>query len=187
MKQIIIGTNRLGSNTSKIAQIVKSYYEEIGEKVGLIDLAQIKFTEMAHPYSKDLPNSMTSEIEKINSADGLIMVVPEYNGSFPGVLKYFIDQWTYPISFEARPVCFIGLGGRWGGLRPIEQLQQVFNYRNAYAFPERVFITGVDAQLRTGTLTDAMLVSLLKTQTKNFTKFVQAIDTAGLHAKHRKS
>ena len=46
----------------------------------------------------------------------------------------------FPESFEKRPVCFTGLGaGIWGALRPVEQLQAIFGYRNAYLFPERVF------------------------------------------------
>ena len=50
----------------------------------------------------------------------------------------------FPESFEQRPVCFVGLAaGIWGALRPVEQLQAIFGYRNAYIFPERVFMPGI--------------------------------------------
>ena len=82
-------------------------------------------------------------IDRIDRAEGLYLICPEYNGSYPGVIKTFIDYWSYPKSFEKRPVCFTGLGGVFGGLRPVEHLQQIFGYRNAFIFPERVFLQNV--------------------------------------------
>ena len=47
----------------------------------------------------------------------------------------------FPESFEAKPVCFTGLAaGMWGALRPVEQLQAIFSYRNAHILPQRVFL-----------------------------------------------
>ena len=69
------------------------------------------------------------------------IIVPEYNGSFPGVLKHFIDMLPFPQAFQNRFLCFIGIAaGKWGGMRAVEHLQQVFSYRNSFLFPHRVFI-----------------------------------------------
>ena len=35
------------------------------------------------------------------------------------------------------------VAGIWGALRPVEQLQAIFGYRNAYLYPERVFLPGI--------------------------------------------
>ena len=110
------------------------------------------------------------------------MVVPEYNGGVPGVLKHFMDYWSYPVSFEYRPVSYIGLGGRWGGLRPVEHLQQIFGYRNAYSFPERVFLSQVWDLLKDGEILDRGVNDLLSTQVDHFAKFVRALQGAGLDA-----
>src|SRR5437667_4808 len=78
-------------------------------------------------------------------AAGLVVISPEYNGGMPGILKYFIDMLKFPESFAARPVCFVGLAaGVWGALRPVEQLQAVFGYRNAHLYPERVFLPKIN-------------------------------------------
>ena len=70
-----------------------------------------------------------------------MVVVPEYNGSFPGILKYFIDLLPFPESFDCRPVSYVGVSaGQWGALRAVEQLQLVFGYRNAYVHPPRTFL-----------------------------------------------
>jgi chromate reductase len=102
------------------------------------------------------------------------VVMPEYNGGMPGVLKYFIDMLEFPESFERRPVCFIGLAaGVWGALRPVEQLQTIFGYRNAYLYPERVFIPGARHALdETGRLKDPELRGRLQKQAEGFVEFV---------------
>jgi NAD(P)H-dependent FMN reductase len=111
------------------------------------------------------------------------MVVPEYNGSYPGVVKTFIDYWSYPKSFEKRPVCFVGLGGIFGGLRPVEHLQQVFGYRNAFIFPERVFLRDVWTLIdEAGEVKDPVVKDLMSQQVKNFATFVKSIEDSKLHA-----
>src|SRR5204862_519166 len=82
--------------------------------------------------------------DKVVAARGLHVVTPEYNGSFPGILKYFIDMLKFPESFERKPVAFVGeAAGIWGGFRSVEQLEMIFGYRNAYLFPDRIFIPGI--------------------------------------------
>ena len=112
----------------------------------------------------------------LNSA-GLHVVSPEYNGGIPGVLKYFIDMLKFPESFERRPVCFTGLAaGIWGALRPVEQLQAIFGYRNAYLYPERVFMPQINNLLDdNGRLNDAELLGRLKKQVEGFVGFVESV------------
>jgi len=94
------------------------------------------------------PAGFSKSTDAILAADGLVIVTPEYNGGIPGILKYFIDMLPFPESFEHRPVFFVGLAaGIWGALRPVEQLQAIFCYRNAYIFPERVFMPGINKLL----------------------------------------
>ena len=110
------------------------------------------------------------------------MVSPEYNGGIPGVLKYFIDMLKFPESFINRPVCFVGLAaGMWGALRPVEQLQAIFGYRNAFIYPNRVFLPAVNDLLDTkGRLKDAELLDRLKTQANGFVDFVETLKTIKL-------
>lgn len=60
--------------------------------------------------------------QKIKSADGFIIVTPEYNHGIPGVLKNALD-WCYE-EWNYKPVAFIGYGGV-GAARSIEQLKLV--------------------------------------------------------------
>src|SRR6185436_16447296 len=152
--------NRPGSHTRKVAAQIEIIYAELDVPVRLIDLAQLP-TEIFHPESyARKPEGFLPFANAILESDGLIIVTPEYNGGMPGVLKYFIDMLKFPESFERKPVCFVGLAaGIWGALRPVEQLQAVFGYRNAFIFPERVFIPQVSKLLTAeGRLTDQAIV-----------------------------
>lgn len=186
MKYILVGTNRPNSNSRKVAEIVQKMYRDLDEVVEILDLKDFPFHELkGELYGKALPESVSNWIHKINESEGLIVVVPEYNGSMPGALKYFIDFWSYPDAFEHRPVCFIGLGGMFGGLRPVEHLQQVFGYRNSFIFPDRVFLVNVWKVINAqGELTEKISNDLLLSQTKGFQAFCRALHTEKLDAKH---
>ena len=183
MKYIISGTNRPGSRTRQISAVIQKIYLELNEKVEIIDLAELPFAELTGVhYAGGTSESWSLAIQKVNAASGLIIVVPEYNGSFPGALKYFIDHWKYPQSFEHRPMCFVGLGGLFGGLRPVEHLQQVMGYRNAFQYPERIFLTNIFGTLKNGELQDPVAMPLLQSQAKGFQAFVKALESQKIDA-----
>lgn len=186
MKYILVGTNRPQSNSRKIAEVIQKIYDHLDEKVEILDLKDFPFHELkGELYGKVLPENVMEWMRKINESEGLIVVVPEYNGSMPGALKYFIDFWSYPESFEHRPICMVGLGGMFGGLRPVEHLQQIFGYRNSFVFPDRVFMQNVwkiiNAQ---GEITEKISMDLLMAQAKGFQAFCRALHTEKLDSYH---
>jgi NAD(P)H-dependent FMN reductase len=178
---IVSGTNRPGSNTRKVAARIEAIYQTSGVKAHLLDLAELP-PEMISPNAyAEKPEGFKRFTGAILAADGLVVVTPEYNGGVPGILKFFIDMLPFPESFDQRPVCFVGLAaGVWGALRPVEQLQAIFGYRNAYIFPERVFMPGINKLLdETGGFTSPDIEKRLANQAAGFVSFVKA-----LHAKN---
>lgn len=183
MIYIISGTNRKNSKTFEVSQIVQRELKSLGRDVQIVDLCEIPMDALhAADYGKSVPPQISEIINSLNQSEGLYFVIPEYNGSFPGVLKYFIDYFSYPETFEFRPVAFTGLGWRFGGLRPVEHLQQVFNYRNAFIYPERLFIQNAPNVVQNTTIGDAKLMEVLKRQVLGFSKFIDALKSQGLDA-----
>lgn len=72
----------------------------------------------------------------IDAADGVVIVTPEYNHSFPGPLKTAIDS-VYA-EWRAKPVGFVSYGGISGGLRAVEPLRGVFAELHAVTIRETV-------------------------------------------------
>lgn len=184
MLTLVSGTNRPGSNTRKVTAHVEEIYRGLGVTPRLLDLAQLP-PEIFSPTSyATKPASFAPFADGVLAASGLVVITPEYNGSVPGVLKYFIDMLKFPESFEKRPVCFVGLGaGMWGALRPVEQLQMIFGYRNAFLYPERVFMPHINDLLGPDDrLKDAELVDRLKAQATGFIEFVERLKGVKLRA-----
>jgi NAD(P)H-dependent FMN reductase len=177
MITLVIGTNRPGSNTRKVAAQIEEIYAELKVLLHVLDLAKLP-PEIFSPSSyAEKPESFQPFADAVLQSSGLHVVTPEYNGSLPGVLKYFIDMLKFPESFEHRPVCFTGLSaGIWGALRPVEQLQAIFGYRNAYLFPERVFLPQIyDLLDDSGKLKDAELRERLRKQAVGFVEFAEKL------------
>jgi chromate reductase, NAD(P)H dehydrogenase (quinone) len=184
MITLLVGTNRPGSNARKVARHLEEIYAALKVPLHVLDLANLP-PEIFSPSSyAEKPKSFAPFAEAILRSSGLHVVTPEYNGSVPGVLKYFIDMLKFPESFERRPVCFVGeAAGMWGALRPVEQLQAIFGYRNACIYPERVFLPRINDLLDdAGRLKDPELVARLKTQAEGFVDFVERLQKIRLRA-----
>jgi chromate reductase, NAD(P)H dehydrogenase (quinone) len=177
MMTLLVGTNRPGSNTRKVAAQIETIYAGLKTPLRVIDLAQLPPEIFLASSYGEKPQSFQPFSNAVIQASGLHVVTPEYNGGIPGVLKYFIDMLEFPESFERRPVCFTGLAaGIWGALRPVEQLQAIFGYRNAYLYPERVFLPGIGKLLdANGRLTSPDLLERLKSQAEGFVGFTERL------------
>lgn len=178
MITVISGTNRAGGNSIKVARQLKGMYASLGSEVTLLDLKELPAEAFTPGAFAEKPESLVRDFtDVVLASDGLVVVVPEYNGSYPGILKHFIDLLPFPESFECRPVAFVGLaGGYYGGLRAVEQLQMVFGYRNAYQFNRRVFIPNAYGVFNEqGDFKDAELRERLELQSAKFLAFTEAL------------
>jgi chromate reductase, NAD(P)H dehydrogenase (quinone) len=170
---IISGTNRPRANSHRIARILLGHYQAAGAAAEVLSLCDLP-ADIFHPdaYARK-PADFLPIQERVLAAPGLHVITPEYNGSFPGVLKYFIDMLKFPESFDCKPVAFVGAAaGAWGAMRAVEQLQMIFAYRNAHVFPARVFIPKIREKLsEEGHLAEDIDTRLAQ-QARGFAKFI---------------
>lgn len=173
---VISGTNRQGSASLRVATHVAGLYNALdGVDATVLDLRDLPIEALLPTAYADKPEALKPMLDQVLASDGLVVVTPEYNGSYPGALKLFIDMLPFPEAFEHRPVCYIGLAsGYWGGLRPVEQLQQVFGYRNAEQFCERVFFPGHHKTIgEDGAPKPGLAADLLASQVSGFVEFTR--------------
>jgi NAD(P)H-dependent FMN reductase len=177
MITVISGTNRPGSNTRKMAAVVQEMLASTGHQTALIDLAELPAEIIAGSSYAAKPDTFAVFQDAVLDTDGLLSIVPEYNGSFPGILKYFIDMLRFPESLYEKPAGFVGISaGRWGGLRAVEQLEMIFQYRNAHLFGRRCFIPHVGNVLdESGKLIDPAVADRLQKTVTDFANFCQAL------------
>ncbi len=175
--KIISGTDMPNSKSLEVANYIKGLYQKSGVKADVIDLADFPLSDVVGgKYMEEIP-SVKKFREPVIEADALLFVIPEYNGSFPGILKLFIDYLPYPSALVEKPIAYVGIaGGAFGGLRSVEQFQMVANYLNAHQYPERVFISRVSSMFDPEKgIKDEFQQKLLQSQTDGFVKFVEAL------------
>ncbi|QVQ50231.1 NAD(P)H-dependent oxidoreductase [Spiractinospora alimapuensis] len=81
---------------------------------------------------------------RLAESDAFVVITPEYNHSFPGVLKTLID--AHYVEWHAKPVGFVSYGGISGGLRAIEQLRLVFAELHTVTVRDTVSFHRVEGQ-----------------------------------------
>lgn len=148
MTTIISGTNRSDSNTLKVAKYYQRQLDEKGLATTLLDLKELP----PNFISTDLYGQKTEAFNKIqrliSQTDKFLFVIPEYNGSYPGVLKTFIDACAFPESFYEKKACLIGIStGKYGNVRGIEHFSGVCAYLHLNVMPLRLHIPNIKAEL----------------------------------------
>src|SRR5499427_10113167 len=118
---IIIGTPRQGRLTEPAANFVFGEVSKRNDmKTELIDIRKIPIrADDAGEALKDPQFCAT-----VQRADGLIIVAPEYNHSFPGLLKHVLDTNLTEYVHKAVGVCGVS-AGPFGGARMIQSLVPV--------------------------------------------------------------
>ena len=103
MKIAIVSSSvRDGRNSHRVALFIKSYVERVlSANAQILDLKEYDFP-MFHERVWNMPHpseALLDYIDRFTSADGIVIVTPVYNGSFPASLKNVIDviytQWRH--------------------------------------------------------------------------------------------
>ena len=118
---VILGTVRKGRASENVAKFV---FGEVQKREGveteLIDLRDLNLpVDDAGEQIKDAKFSAT-----IERADGIVIVTPEYNHGYPGMLKHVLDSNLKEYIHKAVGLCGVSAGG-FGGVRVIENLLPV--------------------------------------------------------------
>jgi NAD(P)H-dependent FMN reductase len=118
---VILGTPRKGRASENVARFVLG---EVSKREGveteLIDVRGLRLsTEDAGESIKDAEFS-----SKMSRADALVIVTPEYNHGYPGLLKHALDSNLKEYVHKAVGVCGVSAGG-FGGTRVVENLLPV--------------------------------------------------------------
>ena len=118
---VILGTVRKGRASENVAKFV---FEQVKKREGveseLIDIRELNFpANDAGEQIKDAKFSAACE-----RADGLVIITPEYNRGYPGMLKHVLDSNLKEYVHKAVGICGVSAGG-FGGTRVIENLLPV--------------------------------------------------------------
>ena len=150
---VIIASTRPGRLGLSIANWVISEIENYGGfEVDVADLALMDLPmldEPNHPYHRKYTKAHTiAWSRRVDAADAILIVTPEYNYGMPGSLKNAMDflfhEWNY------KPVAFISYGGMSGGMRSVQMAKQVVTTLKMVPLSEAVNIHMVPKYIHDG-------------------------------------
>ncbi len=136
-------------------------------------------------FEADPPQPVKEFKAKIRVADALLIATPEYNYSFPGVLKNALDAASRPRAdnvFEGKPVAIMSASiGRLGGVRAQYHLRQSFVYLNMHPINQpEVFLPQAQQHIdENGHLTNEESRKLIKQLLEALAKWTMQLKSKG--------
>lgn len=153
MIAVVQGSNRRGNSTLPFAQLITEIIADAGEVSTLIDLEYLP-GEILHAgmYTPGLENHFLAAAEAtLKQSDRWFFVFPEYNGSFPGALKLFIDALSvrdYAGIFSGKTAALVGTAsGRSGNVRGLDHFTAVLQHMGTNVIPGSLPISLIDGLL----------------------------------------
>jgi len=161
---VIISTNRKDSTTARVALEVVGILQKKREEIQVLDLAQLP----SHFFQPSMYELRSAEFMKlfehyIEPARHIVFVIPEYNGSYPGVLKMFID--ASPVkSFWNKHASIIGIAdGAAGNMRGQDHLTGVLHHLKMHVHYHKPKLSSINKSLdENGHLNNDRFIALLE-------------------------
>lgn len=148
MITIISATNRPNSNSLKVAK----FYQNL-LRIREIESNILPLTSLPnHIYSPDFYDNPGEDFKPfqdiLTQTQKFIFIIPEYNGSFPGVLKALIDACKFPDSFDNKKCALVGIAtGKYGNIRGVEHFTGITHYCGMHVLPLKLHIPAIHNEL----------------------------------------
>ncbi|HMN32265.1 MAG TPA: NAD(P)H-dependent oxidoreductase [Chitinophagaceae bacterium] len=165
MYTIISGTNRPGSNTLKVAKEYQKFFKEFQVDANLFSLEDL------NSLYKD---RMFCQLEKelLIPTQKFIFIIPEYNGSFPGVFKLMIDNSDIRQCWHSKKVMLVGIAdGRAGNLRGLDVLTNMCHYMKMSVYYDKLPISRINIELIDEQFVNAITIQVVKNQISGFIQY----------------
>jgi NAD(P)H-dependent FMN reductase len=124
------------------------------------------------PYGKPGASFQAIIDEYILPIKKFVFIVPEYNGSFPGVMKAMLDV-VHPSCWVDKKAAVVGIAsGRAGNLRGIEHLAQVLNYLKINVYYHKTPFGQIDKMMNSnGDIINEEILKVIRWQIQGFSNF----------------
>lgn len=179
MITIISGTNRKDAKTHIFAkQYTESIRSKTSEIVNYISLEEVQDVILhSDMYNPEAMNDGLKDLQEktIIPADKFVFLVPEYNGSYPGIVKLFIDAISirkYKDNFVGKKALLVGVAsGRAGCLRGLDDLTGCLNHVGVNVMPNKLPISSIGAILDDADNINETTQSVINNHIDSFLKF----------------
>jgi len=166
MITVIAGTNRKDSMTLKVATLYHRLLSEKHDNVQLLNLEGKAVWERGDEM-KQIEQDLLIPTEKF------VLVMPEYNGSFPGILKLMMDNSDIRKVWWYKKVMMVGVAdGRAGNLRGLDHMTNILHYMRMHILYNKIPISRINEEIgENGEVLKPATLQAIETQIDEFLKF----------------
>jgi NAD(P)H-dependent FMN reductase len=166
MITIISGTNRADSMTLKTANVYSKLLSEKADDVKLLSLE-------SKPVWERGPEMLALEKEYLIPAEKFLIIMPEYNASFPGILKLMMDNSDIKKCWWYKKAALVGVSdGRAGNLRGLEHMTSILHYMKVHVLYNKVLLSRITEEIdNDGNIVKPETAALINQQIEDFLKF----------------
>ncbi len=172
MISIVSTTNRINSNSLKVATKCQEILFAKGIESELFSLENLPadfIFSCSYGVKTDEYETLTRKY--IENPKKFVFVIPEYNGSFPGVLKAFIDSLDF-LKLSGKKAALIGLSsGHAGGLRALDHFTEILHHLKIEVYSDKPKLSGIEKLIDDTQLIDDRSIERLKKMLGNFIEF----------------
>jgi NAD(P)H-dependent FMN reductase len=163
MITIIAGTNRADSKTLLVANL---YYKLLSART---DDVQVLSLEQKQVWERG-ESMLELEQKFLIPAERFIFIMPEYNASFPGILKVMIDNSDIKKCWWYKKAALVGISdGRAGNLRGIEHMTAILHYMKVHVLYNKLILSRVNEEISAeGEIIKPETIALINTQIDEF-------------------
>ena len=141
MTTIISGTNRPDSMTLRTANLYYKLLSGHSDDVQLLSLENKQIWERG-------PAMLALEKQYLVPAQKFVFIIPEYNASFPGILKLMIDNSDIKKCWWYKKAMLVGLSdGRAGNLRGLEHLTAILHYMKVHVLYNKMLLSRINEEI----------------------------------------
>ena len=171
MISIISGTNRPNSNTLKVAEYYLRTLQSKGQEARIFDLQDLPAGIIQTDLYGKRSEAFLPIQKMITETSKFLFIIPEYNGSFPGVLKTLVDACDFPDSFYNKKAALTGISsGKYGNIRGIDHFSGICSYLHLNVLPLRLHIPAIKTEFDENG--DFFKADTLKFTTDQIEKFI---------------
>lgn len=166
MITIISGTNRKNSKTQLVAKYYFQLLKQDNKDVHLFSLEEIKSIRR-DDFIEKIEERLLIPTEKF------IIVMPEYNGSFPGILKLLFDNTDIRKVWWYKKALLVGVAdGRGGNLRGIEHMTNILHYLKMNVHYNKLPISKINMEMNEkGEFVNELTIQAIKEQVHSFENY----------------
>ena len=146
MITIVSGSYRKDNLTISLSNLYATILEQKKQAFQLLDFRTLPVSFL---YENEIFGNSTVEVDKLLKKyiiipQKFIFITPEYNGSFPGIVKAFIDICD-PEWFVGKKAALAGTSsGRAGNLRGMDHLSSILEHLEMHVLPQKVPVSQIN-------------------------------------------